>query len=104
MYKQRSPVGAISTEKDWSANYVEQLGYGGNAEFTECMRLYLFLHRSAPHALPSPIYCTVLYSLLSLSPSPLIHNNLWSLIVRSSADYGSFIEKYHTLEYSYEYM
>jgi citrate synthase len=44
VYKQRSPVSAISTDKDWSENFVDQLGYGGNAEFTECMRLYLFLH------------------------------------------------------------
>ena len=53
VYKQRSPVAAISPNKDWSENFVDQLGYGGNAEFTECMRLYLFLHRSAP-APPRP--------------------------------------------------
>lgn len=47
VYKQRSPVAALSADKDWSDNFVDQLGYGGNAEFIECMRLYLFLHRSA---------------------------------------------------------
>lgn len=44
LYKERTPVGSISSERDWSANFVEMLGMGDNKEFIDCMRLYLTIH------------------------------------------------------------
>ncbi len=35
---------AIDASKDYSANMSAMLGYGGNEEFTELMRLYLTIH------------------------------------------------------------
>lgn len=34
----------IDPKKDWSFNFASLLGYGGNAEFVELMRLYLTIH------------------------------------------------------------
>lgn len=36
-------VAAIDPSKDWSANFVNMLGYD-NKDFTELMRLYLTIH------------------------------------------------------------
>ena len=37
-------VAAIDKNKDWSANFATQLGFGDNAQFVELMRLYLTIH------------------------------------------------------------
>lgn len=44
LFRDGTSVGAIDPNKDWSANFVSQLGYE-NPQFTELMRLYLTLHR-----------------------------------------------------------
>jgi len=44
LYRDGTSVGTVNTEKDWSANFVSQLGYE-NPQFTELMRLYLTIHR-----------------------------------------------------------
>lgn len=43
-YRDGKGIGAIDTNKDWSANFTQMLGYD-NPEFTELMRLYLTIHR-----------------------------------------------------------
>lgn len=43
LYRDGTSVGAVDTEKDWSANFVSQLGYE-NPQFTELIRLYLTIH------------------------------------------------------------
>lgn len=43
-YRDGKGIGAIDTNKDWSANFAQMLGYD-NPEFTELMRLYLTVHR-----------------------------------------------------------
>jgi len=45
LYRDGTSVGAIDSNKDWSANFVSMLGYE-NPQFTELMRLYLTIHRS----------------------------------------------------------
>ncbi|XP_077302604.1 putative citrate synthase 2, mitochondrial [Arctopsyche grandis] len=42
-YRDGKGIGAIDTNKDWSANFTQMLGYD-NPEFTELMRLYLTIH------------------------------------------------------------
>lgn len=42
-YHDGKGVGAIDTDKDWSANFSKMLGFD-NHEFTELMRLYLTIH------------------------------------------------------------
>lgn len=44
LYRDGASVGAIDTNKDWSANFTSMLGYD-NPQFTELMRLYLTIHR-----------------------------------------------------------
>ena len=39
-----NPPIAVQKDKDLTFNFVNQLGFGENQEFTELMRLYLFLH------------------------------------------------------------
>ncbi|XP_075211978.1 citrate synthase [Lycorma delicatula] len=43
-YKDGKGVGAIDTNKDWSANFTSMLGCSDNPVFTELMRLYLTIH------------------------------------------------------------
>jgi citrate synthase len=43
LYRDGTSIGAVDTNKDWSANFASQLGYE-NPQFTELMRLYLSIH------------------------------------------------------------
>ena len=43
LYRDGSSIGAINSDKDWSANFTSMLGYD-QKEFTELMRLYLTIH------------------------------------------------------------
>lgn len=43
LYRDGSSIGAIDTNKDWSANFTSMLGYN-DPKFTELMRLYLTIH------------------------------------------------------------
>jgi len=43
LYRDGTSVGTVDTDKDWSANFVSQLGYE-NPQFTELIRLYLTIH------------------------------------------------------------
>ena len=43
-YHDGKGIGAIDTDKDWSANFSKMLGFDSH-EFTELMRLYLTIHR-----------------------------------------------------------
>ncbi|XP_074604854.1 citrate synthase [Brevipalpus obovatus] len=43
LYKDGSSIGAIDPHKDWSANFVNMLGFK-DEKFTELMRLYLTIH------------------------------------------------------------
>lgn len=43
-YHDGKGIGAIDTDKDWSANFSQMLGFESH-EFTELMRLYLTIHR-----------------------------------------------------------
>lgn len=44
LYKEGSSVGAIDSNKDWSANFTTMLGFN-DPVFTDLMRLYLTIHR-----------------------------------------------------------
>lgn len=44
LYRDGSSIGAIDTNKDWSANFTSMLGFD-NPVFTDLMRLYLTIHR-----------------------------------------------------------
>lgn len=44
LYRDASSVGAIDSNKDWSANFTSMLGFD-DPKFTELMRLYLTIHR-----------------------------------------------------------
>jgi len=44
LYRDGSSIGAISRDKDWSANFCSMLGYN-EPQFLELMRLYLTIHR-----------------------------------------------------------
>ncbi len=44
MFRDGTSVGAISPDKDWSANFCAMLGYD-DPVFTELMRMYLVIHR-----------------------------------------------------------
>lgn len=48
LYRDGSSIGAIDTNKDWTANFTSMLGYNEPA-FTELIRLYLTIHRSGKH-------------------------------------------------------
>ncbi|KAB7500911.1 putative citrate synthase 2, mitochondrial [Armadillidium nasatum] len=43
LYRDGTSIGAIDSEKDWSANFTAMLGYD-DPQFTELMRLYLTIH------------------------------------------------------------
>lgn len=43
LYKEATPIGAIETDKDWSWNFTNMLGYK-EPQFIELMRLYLTIH------------------------------------------------------------
>ncbi|XP_053206283.1 probable citrate synthase 1, mitochondrial [Panonychus citri] len=43
LYRDGSSIGAIDSNKDWSANFVDMLGFK-DEKFTELMRLYLTIH------------------------------------------------------------
>ncbi|RWS00361.1 citrate synthase 1-like protein, partial [Dinothrombium tinctorium] len=43
LYRDGSSIGAIDSNKDWSANFTSMLGYN-DPKFTELMRLYLTIH------------------------------------------------------------
>jgi citrate synthase len=43
LYRDGTSVGTVDTNKDWSANFVSQLGYE-NPQFTELIRMYLTIH------------------------------------------------------------
>lgn len=43
LYRDGTSVGTVDPNKDWSANFVSQLGYE-NPQFTELMRMYLTIH------------------------------------------------------------
>lgn len=43
-YHDGKGIGAIDTDKDWSANFSQMLGFDSH-EFTELLRLYLTIHR-----------------------------------------------------------
>lgn len=43
LYRDGSSIGAIDPNKDWSANFVDMLGFK-DEKFTELMRLYLTIH------------------------------------------------------------
>jgi len=43
LYRDGQSIGAINSEKDWSANFTSMLGYD-QKDFTELMRLYLTIH------------------------------------------------------------
>lgn len=43
LYRDGSSIGAVSSDKDWSANFTSMLGYN-EQQFTELMRLYLTIH------------------------------------------------------------
>ncbi|XP_054165908.1 probable citrate synthase 1, mitochondrial [Oppia nitens] len=43
LYRDGSSIGAIDTNKDWSANFTSMLGYN-DPKFTELIRLYLTIH------------------------------------------------------------
>lgn len=44
LYRDASSIGAIDSNKDWSANFTSMLGFN-DPKFTELMRLYLTIHR-----------------------------------------------------------
>lgn len=44
-YRDGKGIGAIDPKLDWSANFTHMLGYDGNEQLTELMRLYLTIHR-----------------------------------------------------------
>lgn len=44
LYRDGSSIGAIDTNKDWSANFTTMLGFS-DPKFTELMRIYLTIHR-----------------------------------------------------------
>lgn len=44
LYRDGSSIGAIDSNKDWTANFTSMLGYN-DPVFTELMRLYLTIHR-----------------------------------------------------------
>lgn len=44
LYRDGSSIGAIDTNKDWSANFTSMLGFS-DPTFTDLMRLYLTIHR-----------------------------------------------------------
>ena len=64
LYRNGTSVGAINVNKDWSANFVSQLGYE-NPEFTELMRLYLTIHSDHEGANVSAHTCHLVGSALS---------------------------------------
>ena len=43
LYRDGTSIGAIDSEKDWSANFTSMLGYE-DPQFIELMRLYLTIH------------------------------------------------------------
>lgn len=43
LYQEGSSIGAIDSKLDWSLNFTNMLGYT-DAQFTECMSLYLTIH------------------------------------------------------------
>ncbi len=43
LYKEGSSVGTIDSNKDWSWNFCEMMGFS-DAQFVELMRLYLTIH------------------------------------------------------------
>merc|ERR1719347_279179 len=43
LYRDGTSIGAIDTDKDWSANFTAMLGYD-DPQFIELMRLYLTIH------------------------------------------------------------
>ena len=47
LYRDGSSIGAIDSNKDWSANFTSMLGFN-DPKFTELMRLYLTIHRYVP--------------------------------------------------------
>lgn len=64
LYRDGTSVGAIDPNKDWSANFVSQLGYE-NPQFTELMRLYLTLHSDHEGGNVSAHACHLVGSALS---------------------------------------
>jgi len=64
LFRDGTSVGAIDPNKDWSANFVSQLGYE-NPQFTELMRLYLTLHSDHEGGNVSAHTCHLVGSALS---------------------------------------
>ncbi|XP_014666740.1 PREDICTED: citrate synthase, mitochondrial-like [Priapulus caudatus] len=64
LYRDGTSIGAIDTNKDWSANFTSMLGYE-NKEFTELMRLYLTIHSDHEGGNVSAHTCHLVGSALS---------------------------------------
>lgn len=64
LYRDGTSIGAISAQKDWSANFTSMLGYD-NPEFTELMRLYLVIHSDHEGGNVSAHACHLVASALS---------------------------------------
>ena len=58
LYRDGTSIGAIDTNKDWSANFTAMLGYD-DPQFTELMRLYLTIHRYYKYFKSNAIFCTL---------------------------------------------
>ena len=58
LYRDGTSIGAIDTNKDWSANFTAMLGYD-DPQFTELMRLYLTIHRYYKYFKSNTIFCTL---------------------------------------------
>lgn len=64
LYRDGTSVGAVDTNKDWSANFASQLGYE-NPQFTELMRMYLTIHSDHEGGNVSAHTCHLVGSALS---------------------------------------
>lgn len=64
LYRDGTSVGTVDTNKDWSANFVSQLGYE-NPQFTDLMRLYLTIHSDHEGGNVSAHTCHLVGSALS---------------------------------------
>lgn len=64
LYRDGTSIGAIDSEKDWSANFTAMLGYD-DPQFTELMRLYLTIHSDHEGGNVSAHTCHLVGSALS---------------------------------------
>lgn len=64
LYREGAAVGAVSLDKDWSANFTAMLGYN-QSQFAELMRLYLTIHSDHEGGNVSAHTCHLVGSALS---------------------------------------